>query len=472
MVKKRLCLSLCLALALVLCSCKAKKDVETQVTNEPTQEAKPTATQAPAATQPVSQDPVADVKEIDLGTYLADSSVWEDDGGDYSLKDGILRFNNAFYGDFCAVRLKEQVQNANVKFTLQINELATGLSVDDGTWWDSEFLCLVRSNFAGSAFVEGQEQQAGYCITSWGDMSEFSLGRSGYDDAFGTFSWAVADGKPHKVELSTVNNADNTQVTITVKVDGVEIATAVDDGSLKKKDRVSLFPDAGGVTIRCKYLDASVAGFDAELGNGKAESTASDEKAEINLKDTYATAEQWEVNGDNVVVAPEGITFNTKEAGQVAAVRYKEENKNETISFSMQFTDFAKVSMDEGNWWDSEFLCMLRSGVADKGFADGQRGYSITSWGDMSTFFLGRSGYDDAFGEFSWPMADGKEHDFKITLENNEDNTQVTITVMIDNNVVASVVDDGTLVKENRPALYPDAGGLTFRCAYLGAVIK
>jgi len=418
------------------------------------------------------QDGFIAAADLDLGDYFTGSTKLEDDGGDYTVKDNKLIFNNAYYGDFCAVRVPGEFQNVNAKMTVQFTDIAKDLSEDAGTWWDSEFLILVRSNYAGSSFVEGNDPQAGYCITSWGDMKQFALGRAGYDDAFGMYNWPLGDGQPHKVEFTVTNSEDNSKVYLKVVVDGVEIASAVDDGSKVKKERPSLYPQAGGITLRAKYLGATVTGFNAELAAAPASSSASTGEQLINVGDYLADASAWDVNGENVQISNAGVVFGTTEAGQVAAVRLNKESQNSTIKFSLQFTDIDNtLSMEEFTWWDSEFLCLLRSALADKGYTDGQRGYSITSWGDMSSFYLGRSGYDDAFGEFSWPMADGKAHDFEISLENNEDNTAVTITIKIDGTEVAKVVDDGSKVKEGRPALFPEAGGVTFRCLNLGATV-
>ena len=97
---------------------------------------------------------------------------------------------------------------------------------------------MVRSNFAGSAYVEGEEGQAGYCITSWGDMNQFALGRSGYDDVFGIYDWPLGDGKPHQIQFTVDNNEDNTVI-------------------------ISFFPEAGGITLRCKYLGAEITGAES-----------------------------------------------------------------------------------------------------------------------------------------------------------------------------------------------------------------
>lgn len=193
---------------------------------------------------------------ITLSDYLADESKWEDDGGYYEMEDGKLFFDNFSAGDYCAVRLKEEAQNVTYKFDVTISQLAP-VSVDDGTWWDSELLVIARSALPATSWYD-DGSQTGYTLTSWGDMSTVFIGRAGYDDAFGEFEWNINDGKPHSVELSVVNNEDNTAVTITLVVDGEQVASVVDDGSLVKNDRTSLYPDAGGLTIRCKWLEATV----------------------------------------------------------------------------------------------------------------------------------------------------------------------------------------------------------------------
>lgn len=482
--KRFISLVCCLILAVsVLTGCSGEeKETNVTPTAAPTAEEETTPTAEPVkdadeseqkVSEPVaeaSKEPVEPVA-LNIGDYLSSDEKWEDDGGDYRIKDNVLEFNNAYYGDFCAVRLNESVQNVKVQYNVQFNDIAKDLSVDEGTWWDAEFLCLVRSNFAGSSFVEGIDGQAGYCITSWGDMSEFALGRSGYDDVFGTYKWSLNDGKEHSVEFTVTNNKENTLVFLTVAVDGEVIATAVDDGSQVKKERVSFFPDAGGITLRCKYLGAEIKAFGKVTAESD-EPVADTGSKTITLADYYNAADVWEVNGEGCSVNADGISFATVGSGESAAVRLAEKVQNGEYRFNLQFTQLAPVSMDDWTWWDSEFLCLFRSSLADKGFTDGQTGYSITSWGDMSTFFLGRSGYDDAFGEFEWPMGDGQPHDFVVTLQNNDSNTAVTITVEIDGTVVATVTDDGSLVKEDRVSLFPDEGGLTFRCLYLGAEVK
>lgn len=194
-------------------------------------------------------------KTINVSDYLS-QDVWEDDGGFVTVSgDGIV-FDDCYAGEYAALRLKETADDATWKFNLQLTEIPEGLSEDAGNWWDAELCIVVRSAVAGSGYASGE--QTGYTITCWGDMSTVYLGRSGYDDAFGSFSWPCGDGKPHDVEITATNNADKTAVTVKLVVDGTVIAEVTDDGSLVKEGRTNLFPDAGGLTIRCKYVAAAV----------------------------------------------------------------------------------------------------------------------------------------------------------------------------------------------------------------------
>lgn len=215
-------------------------------TPEDTQPEEPEDTRPEAPSGPVT---------ITVADYLS-QDVWEDDGGFVTVSaDGIV-FDNALYGDLAALRLKEEAADATWKFNLQLTDIAEGLSEDAGDWWDSELCIVVRSAVAGSGYASGE--QTGYTVTCWGDMSTVYLGRSGYDDAFGGFPWPCGDGQPHDIEITATNNADKTAVTVKLVVDGQVIAEVTDDGSLVKEGRTNLFPDAGGLTIRCKYLGATV----------------------------------------------------------------------------------------------------------------------------------------------------------------------------------------------------------------------
>ena len=239
---------MCIAL---LCACTPTNAPETNApeTNAP-------ATNAPATNAPENNDDPtpAGTQEVVLSDYFG-QDVWEDDGGDVYVEEDQIVFDNGFMGDFAALRLTETAQNVTYKFTLQLEDIPTDVSVDEGTWWDAELMILARSALAAPGWEEGQ---TGYSLTAWGDMSEVFIGRSGHDDAFGSIQWNVTDGQPHDIEFSLENNEDNTTVTITLTVDGEVVFTTVDDGSIVKEGRTPLFPDAGGLTIRCKYVKATI----------------------------------------------------------------------------------------------------------------------------------------------------------------------------------------------------------------------
>lgn len=243
-------------LASMLCACGGTPATETNPPETNAPETTPPETAAPTEAPEAPEVGSSETKEIVVSEYFADDSKWEDDGGYHERDESKLFFDNFMAGDYCAVRLNEEAQNATYKFNLTISQLAE-VSMDDFTWWDSELLIIARSAIPAASWYD-DGTQTGYTLTSWGDMSTVFIGRAGYDDAFGEFEWNVNDGQPHAIELSTVNNEDNTAVTITLTVDGVEVASVVDDGSLIKNERPGLYPDAGGLTIRCKWLEATI----------------------------------------------------------------------------------------------------------------------------------------------------------------------------------------------------------------------
>ncbi len=250
--KKILCLILALLMVLSMAACST---TNTDPSDSTPAESQPQDSK-PEDSKPEESKPAeSGITEINVADYLSDESKWEDDGY-HEFKDGTLLFDNFMSGDFCAMRLKEEAQNVSYKFKLTINKLAP-VSMDDWTWWDSELLIIARSTIPAASWYDDLSQK-GYTLTSWGDMSTVFIGRCGYDDAFGEFAWNVNDGQAHDIELKVVNNADNTQVTITLLVDGVEVASVVDDGTKIKNDRPALYPDAGGLTIRCKWLEATI----------------------------------------------------------------------------------------------------------------------------------------------------------------------------------------------------------------------
>lgn len=256
--KKILCLILA---ALMLCAMLTACTEDNKPTDPKPTETKPAPTETkPAPTEPAPTTPPTEPAPkntvINVADYFDKDDKWEDDGGEHKREAGKIHFDNFMAGDYCALRLKEEAKNVTYKFKVTISELAP-VSMDDWTWWDSEIAIIARSTLPASSWQEDGSQK-GYTLTSWGDMKSVFIGRCGYDDAFGEFQWNVNDGKPHDIELTVENNDDNTQVTITLVVDGEQIASVVDDGSKVKEERPNLYPDAGGLTIRCKWLDATI----------------------------------------------------------------------------------------------------------------------------------------------------------------------------------------------------------------------
>ena len=243
--------------AAMLCACGEAAE-DPKPTAEPTKAPETTPAPAPTdppvdpqPTDPVVTDEMQDVKLSDLFAQ----EVWEDDGGDVSVEADKIVFDNGYMGDFAALRMTQDYKNVNYKFTLQLEEIPEGLSEAEGTWWDAEFMILLRSALAAPGWEDGQ---TGYSLTAWGDMKQLYIGRSGHDDAFGSVEWGCADGQPHEIEFSAQNNEDNTTVALKLIIDGEVVFEQVDDGSITKEDRTPLFPDAGGLTIRCKYVKATI----------------------------------------------------------------------------------------------------------------------------------------------------------------------------------------------------------------------
>ena len=250
-------LSLLLVVLMVtamLCACGTNNETKpsTQGT-EPTgtQGTEPTGTQDTEPTETQPQGPTVVV----LSDYFADDSKWEDDGGYFDRDSEKIFFDNYAAGDYAAVRMNELFQDVTYKFNVTINKLAE-VSMEDWTWWDSELCVIARSTLAASSWQDDGSQK-GYTLTWWGDMSKVCIGRCGMDDAFGEFDANIGDGQAHEIEFTVVNNADGT-VTLKLVLDGNVVAEVVDDGTKSKNERPTLYPDAGGITIRCKWLEAVI----------------------------------------------------------------------------------------------------------------------------------------------------------------------------------------------------------------------
>ena len=191
---------------------------------------------------------------INVNNYPNDMTKWEFDD-DYSLvlEDGKMVFNT-MNGEFMAAMLTETVLDGSYKFTLTINEIEPDLD-----FWDTEFFIIARASIPGTTWSSGE--QTGYCISSWGDMSTFCLGRAGADDAFATdVEWNVNDGQPHDIQIGTKNieKDGKTAVEVTVYVDGQLVITAIDEGQNCREGRPEMYPEAGNLVIRSKNMKITI----------------------------------------------------------------------------------------------------------------------------------------------------------------------------------------------------------------------
>ena len=228
-----------LMLAATLCACTQPDAGASSSTTKPNEPADPNA-------------PVV----INVSDYLANLDQWEIDD-DYLLKheNNKMTFNTIEPGESIAAMLKVPAKNVTYKFTITVDSLGTGV-VGAENWWDAELMFLARASVAGPGWRD-DGSQTGYSITSWGEMKEVCLGRSGKDD-LATFEWNIADGQPHEIEFSVVSNADDTVVTITLKVDGEVIGSFEDDGSQIKNERPGKYPEAGNLVIRGKWIGITI----------------------------------------------------------------------------------------------------------------------------------------------------------------------------------------------------------------------
>ena len=161
---------------------------------------------------------------------------------------------NTMNGEFMAGMLTETVLDGAYKFTLTINEIE-----QDVDYWDTEFFIIARASEAAGTWSGGV--QTGYCISSWGDMSTFCLGRAGSDDAFATdVEWNVNDGEAHEIIIGTKNieKDGKTAVEVTVYVDGELIFTAIDEGQNGREGRPNMYPEAGNLVIRSKNMKITI----------------------------------------------------------------------------------------------------------------------------------------------------------------------------------------------------------------------
>ena len=249
-------LSLVLAVLMVaamLCACG-----DTTPTTKPnTDKPAPSTTQKPTPTTTTKPAEPQGPEVVTLSDYFANKDVWEDDGGYFTMTEDQILFDNYSAGDYAAVRLTEAHKNVTYKFNVTINKLAP-VSMDDWTWWDSEFCVIARSTLAASSWQEDGSQK-GYTLTWWGDMKQVVIGRCGYDEACGTFDANIGDGQAHDIEFTVISNEDGT-VSLKLVIDGNVVADVIDEGKPRedKPDRPTSYPDAGGLTLRAKWLELIV----------------------------------------------------------------------------------------------------------------------------------------------------------------------------------------------------------------------
>ncbi len=233
----------------------------------------------------------AAVSNINLGSYF-DKSKWTDDGGDYTIKSDSITFNNAMSGDFAAIMLKEEQTDANYQFSLKVADLPEGLSEEAGTWWDCEMAIMLRAKVAGTTYTDGQ---AGYCLSSFGDLAQVYIGKSNKDDYFTPegIDWNINDGKVHTIEFSSVNNTDGT-VTLKLVVDGKQLYEGTDKGEVtgdKKVDRQKLIhTGAGSFMMRCKYMTATLTAFSGESAPQGETTKKQEQSATVSSSATTAAA--------------------------------------------------------------------------------------------------------------------------------------------------------------------------------------
>lgn len=192
----------------------------------------------------------------------------------------------------------------------------------------------------------------------------------------------------------------------------------------------------------------------------------------INVNDFLNDRANWafdndEVAGELLTLENGKMHFDTNFPGDLVAAMLKQSQQNGTYKFTLTIN--ALSDGYEDNWYDTELIIITRAAKAGTSWYDdlSQTGYTISAWGDMSKFCLGRCGYDDAFGEFEWNVNDGQPHEIEITTTNSEDGKSVEIVVTVDGVEVARATDDGSKIKKERPGLYPDEGYLVIRAKWM-----
>ena len=192
----------------------------------------------------------------------------------------------------------------------------------------------------------------------------------------------------------------------------------------------------------------------------------------IDVNAALADESKWEFDCEDVAIKDGKLVFDTVDYGSFAAAMLKQPAKNATWKFTVTVNSLGDGVVGHSDWWDAELLFLARSSVAGPGWRDdgSQTGYSITSWGEMKEVCIGRAGKDD-LATFEWNIADGQPHEIELSVVSNEDDSVVTITLKVDGQVIGTVEDDGSEIKNDRPASYPDAGNLTIRAKWVAITI-
>ena len=412
---------------------------------------------------------------INVNNYTNDMTKWEfDDDYALELKDGKMVFNT-IPGEFMAAMLTETVLDGAYKFTLTINELPEGveeLTPADGAYWDTEFFIIARASVPGSTWSGGE--QTGYCISSWADMSTFCLGRAGADDALATdVEWNVNDGQPHDIQIGTKNieKDGKTAVEVTVYVDGQLVVSAIDEGQNCREGRPEMYPEAGNLVIRSKNMKITVGGETTNEGGNEGGNTDSDDANMINVDNYLNDLSKWEFDDDYCLEQKDGkLVFNTI-PGEFMAGMLTETVLDGSYKFTLTINELPEgveeLTPADGAYWDTEFFIIARASAPTGTWSGGeQTGYCISSWGDMSTFCLGRAGADDAFAvDVEWNVNDGQAHEIIISTKNIEKDGEVAVevSVYVDGELIITAIDEGQNCREGRPEMYPEAGNLVIR---------
>ena len=236
---------------------------------------------------------------VNVKDYFA-ADKWTNDGGDVTVSADKILFNNGMGGDFAALKMTDEFDNVTYRFNIKMEDLPTGLSEEEGTWWDSELAIMLRAKVAGTTYTDGQ---AGYCISSFGDHSGFYIGKSGNDDYFSKTptAWTIADGKEHTVEFSAINNADGS-VSLKFAVDDKVLFEGVDKGEVsgdKKVDQQKkIHTDKGSLVIRCKYMTTTITAFTGK-GIESGETTAPGESTGAGTTKADETTKTDTTGGNN-----------------------------------------------------------------------------------------------------------------------------------------------------------------------------